>query len=54
MSPAPQPPRMSPEEAKARGRRNIAIALGLLLFALILFVVTLVRMQGQSLDAGAF
>lgn len=54
MSDAPKPPRLSPEEAKARGKRNIAIALGLLAFVLILFIVTVVQMKGQVLDAGAF
>jgi hypothetical protein len=54
VSAAPQPPRMSPEEAKARGKRNIAIALGLIGFALLLFIVTLVRMKGQVMDAGLF
>ncbi len=52
MSPAPA--ELSPEEAKARGRRNLAIAFGLIGFALLLFVVTLVRMKGQVMDAGAF
>lgn len=34
----------SPEAAKARKRRSIAIALGLVAFIAIVFVVTLVRL----------
>ena len=37
----------SPEAAKARGRRNIAMALGLAGFVILIFVVTLVRLGGN-------
>jgi hypothetical protein len=53
VNPAARPDPTSPD-AKARGKRNIAIALGLVGFALLLFVVTLVRMKGNVLDAGLF
>ena len=34
-------------EAKARRGRNIALALGLILFVVLIFVVTLVRLGGN-------
>ena len=37
----------SPEAAKARSRRNIAMALGLAGFVILIFVVTLVRLGGN-------
>ena len=40
----------APDAERARGRRNVAIAVGLLAFAVLIFVVTLVQMQGQILD----
>lgn len=49
MSPAPRPPLdETPEAAKARARRNVAIALGLVAFAALLFIVTMVRLAGQT------
>jgi hypothetical protein len=38
------PGREPPVDAKARRGRNIALALGLLLFVALIFVVTLVRL----------
>ena len=38
------PGRESPPEVKARRSRNIALALGLALFVILIFVVTLVRL----------
>ena len=37
----------SPEAAKARRRRNIAMALGLVGFVVLIFVVTIVRLGGN-------
>ena len=42
----------SPEAAKARRRRSIAIALALLGFVVLVFVVTLVRIKGHVVDPG--
>jgi hypothetical protein len=38
---------MTPEEARARGKRNVAIALALAAFVAVVFVMTIVRLQGQ-------
>jgi hypothetical protein len=40
---------MSEEQARARGKRNLAIALALAGFVLLLFVVTLARLRAGSL-----
>lgn len=40
---------LTPAELKARGRRNLAIAGALVLFVILIFVVTLVRMRGAGL-----
>jgi len=37
-------------EERARRGRNIALALGLALFVILVFVVTLVKLQGNVLD----
>jgi hypothetical protein len=37
----------SPTEQKARRGRNIALALGLVLFVILIFVVTIVRLGGN-------
>ena len=37
----------SPEAAKARRRRNIAMALGLMAFVILIFVVTIARLGGN-------
>jgi hypothetical protein len=37
-------------EAKARRGRNIALALGLVLFVILIFVVTIVRLGGNVAD----
>ncbi len=39
----------TPEE-KARNGRNIALAVGLILFVLLIFVVTVVRLGGNVLE----
>jgi hypothetical protein len=41
------PKPMSDQEAKARRGRNIALALGLILFVILIFVVTLIRLGGN-------
>ena len=38
---------LTPEEEKARKRRNVAIALGLVAFIVLIFVVTVVRMSSN-------
>ena len=40
----------SDEAAKARRKRSIALGVGLALFVLIVFVVTLAKLQGHVLD----
>jgi len=44
------PSRESAEFAKARRGRTIALALGLVVFVVIVFVVTVVRMGGSVAD----
>ena len=39
--------RLTPEELKARKRRNMAIALGLVAFMALVFVTTLLRLQAN-------
>jgi hypothetical protein len=47
---ANEPPvRMSEDEARARGKRNLAIALGLVGFVLLVFFVTLAQLRAGSL-----
>jgi len=46
----PLPPAESPAQQKARRGRNIALALGLALFVVLIFVVTLVRLGANVLD----
>lgn len=44
---------MTPEQeafAKARARRNVALALGLVAFVILIFVVSIVRMGANVLD----
>jgi hypothetical protein len=41
------PARESQVEQKARRGRNIALALGLVLFVILIFVVTIVRLGGN-------
>jgi hypothetical protein len=38
---------LTPEELKARKRRNLAIALGLVAFMALVFVTTLLRLQAN-------
>jgi hypothetical protein len=45
------PNRESDLEARARRGRNIALALGLLAFVVIVFIVTLVRLGGNVTNA---
>jgi t-SNARE complex subunit (syntaxin) len=40
----------SDEAAKARKKRSIALGIGLALFVVIVFVVTLAKLQGHALD----
>jgi hypothetical protein len=42
-------PQLTPEE-KARNGRNIALALGLVAFVVIVFIVTLVRLGGSVIE----
>ena len=42
----------SPEAAKARRRRSIAIALVLGAFVILVFIITLVRIKGHVVDPG--
>ena len=44
------PSREGEDFAKARRGRNIALALGLVVFVIIVFVVTVVRMGGSVAD----
>lgn len=44
------PARESDTEAKARRGRNIALALGLLLFVGLIFIVTIVRLGANVTD----
>lgn len=45
----PRPPE-SDAERKARDGRNIALALGLVLFVILIFVVTVLRLGGNVAD----
>lgn len=47
------PARETPVEAKARRGRNVALALGLVLFVILVFVVTIVRL-GASVTQHPF
>jgi hypothetical protein len=40
---------LTEEEARARGKRNLAIAFGLAAFVILMFVVTLARLRAGSL-----
>jgi hypothetical protein len=42
----------TPEAANARRRRNIALALGLVAFVVLTFVVTIARLGGHVADHG--
>lgn len=44
------PNREGEAAAKARRGRNIALAIGLVLFAVLVFVVTIVRLGGNVLE----
>jgi hypothetical protein len=46
---AARPGEPSPGVARAQRRRNMAIAFGLAAFAVLLFVVTLAQLTGQTL-----
>ena len=41
---------LTPKQAEARSQRNIAIALSLVAFVVLIFVVTIVRLGGNVLD----
>lgn len=38
---------LSPEEKKRRGQRNVAIALGLTAFIVVVFLVTILKISGN-------
>ena len=40
-------PELSPEAKKSRDQRNVAIALGLLAFVVIVFFVTIMKISGN-------
>ncbi len=39
--------RLTPEELAARKRRNVAIALGLVVFMVLMFTITVLRLQAN-------
>ncbi|HEV7353242.1 MAG TPA: hypothetical protein VGN74_08970 [Brevundimonas sp.] len=39
--------RLTPEELTARKRRNVAIALGLVVFMVLMFTITVLRLQAN-------
>ena len=45
--------RLSPDELRARKRRNLFIALGLLAFIVLVFLTTVLRLQQNQADARA-
>jgi len=45
--------RLTPDELRARKRRNLWIALGLLAFIVLVFLTTIVRLQQNQADARA-
>ncbi len=45
------PLREGTDFAKARRGRNIALALGLVIFVILVFLVTIIRMGGHVFDA---
>ena len=49
MAGGPNPCGESDEATKARRRRSLALALGLVAFVVLIFVVTLVKMKGDVL-----
>lgn len=46
----PEPVQESPEAAKARRMRNLALGGALALFVILVFVVTIVRLGGHVFD----
>jgi len=42
--------KLTPEQEKARKRRNLVIALGIAAFMALVFVITLTRLQAGVLD----
>ncbi len=46
----PDPLAADPQARRARSRRNLAIAVGLLLFMVLVFVVTVARIGGNVVD----
>ncbi len=45
-----QPVALTPEQAKARRSRNVAIAVALGLFVVLFFVMTIVRLGGNAMQ----
>lgn len=39
---------LTPEELKARKRRNLAIALGLVAFMVLVFITTILKLHGNA------
>ena len=46
--PPPEPVRLSPEAKKARDRRNVALALALVAFVVLVFIVTIIKLSGGA------
>ena len=44
------PTPLTPEQARARGRRNLAIAFGLVAFVVLIFLVTVFQLKGSVLE----
>ena len=42
--------KLTPKQAEARNKRNVAIALSLAAFVVLIFAVTIVRLGGNVLD----
>jgi hypothetical protein len=51
MAANPNPYGESPAAAKARRRRSVFLAVGLVAFVILIFVVTLVKLKGNVLAA---
>lgn len=47
MSTPPRPIRLTPDEQAARNRRNVALALGLVAFIVVVFTVTVLRLSAN-------
>jgi len=45
-------PDLTPEAKKKRGQRNLAIALGLIVFVVVVFLVTILKISGNIAGGG--